>query len=309
VRAGLQCAAVGAAAAVMAGCAAGEPASGVPRQADSPTATGVAAATALPSPSLTKPEPTGSPSTTRAPTMTAPAEPAAQQRRPDWLGSRVLPVRPDGLGEIKPTPPELVDRRLPPPDPRPAPEVFEATIEPVPDDVVVRSTWSAGCPVSIDELQYLTLTFWGFDDQPHLGEMIVHSSVAFDVANVFAQMYDARFPIEEMRVVAAPELDAPPTGDGNNTSAFVCRPSTGGAGWSQHAYGLAVDVNPFHNPYHRGDAVIPELASAYLDRTRDVPGVIKPGDVVTRGFASIGWGWGGNWNSSKDWMHFSQSGR
>ena len=37
---------------------------------------------------------------------------------------------------------------------------------------------------------------------------------------------------------------------------------------SQHAYGLAIDVNSFQNPYVKGDLVLPELASAYLDRDR-----------------------------------------
>jgi hypothetical protein len=37
--------------------------------------------------------------------------------------------------------------------------------------------------------------------------------------------------------------------------------------------------------------------------------MIVPGDVVTEAFAEIGWGWGGNWSSLKDWMHFSRSGR
>jgi hypothetical protein len=179
----------------------------------------------------------------------------------------------------------------------------------VPDDVVARSTWTDECPVTLDELRYLTMTFRGFDDRTYAGEMIVHRSVAEDVVWVFAQLYDARFPIEEMRVVAAAELDAPPTGDGNNTTAFVCRPITLSSSWSQHAYGLAVDINPFHNPYRRDDAVVPELASAYLDRDRDLPGMIQPGDVVTRAFADIGWGWGGDWTTLDDWMHFSQSGR
>ena len=302
----LRYAVLGATALAVAACGVDDPAAGPTAPPSSPAASapnpGLAGAT--PSPSALTPAPT---STGTRPAPASSAEPVRPQR-PAWLGTRVLPRRPDGLGEAQPTPPELVDRRLPPPDLRPAPDVFEATIEPVPDDVLERSTWTKDCPVALDELRYLTLTFWGFDDQPHLGEMIVHNSVASDVAEVFGRLYDARFPIEEMRVVAAHELDAPPTGDGNNTAAFVCRASTGGSTWSEHAYGLAVDVNPFHNPYHRGDVVIPELASAYLDRNRDLPGMITAGDVVTEAFAGIGWGWGGGWNSSKDWMHFSQSG-
>ena len=64
----------------------------------------------------------------------------------------------------------------------------------------------------------------------------------------------------------ADELDAPPTGDGNNTGAFACRPTRGATSYSQHAYGLAIDVNPFQNPYVKGDLVLPELASSYLER-------------------------------------------
>jgi len=305
--AALRYAVLAVAAMAVAACGLDDPAAGPTVAANSPAASAPTPgpASALRSPSGLTPDPTSAGTGAASSSL---AEPGGPQR-PAWLGTRVLPRRPDGLGEVQPTPAELVDRRLPPPDLRPAPDVFEATIEPVPDDVLERSTWTEDCPVALHELRYVTLTFWGFDDQPHLGEMIVHNSVTSDVAEVFGRLYEAHFPIEEMRVVAAHELDAPPTGDGNNTSAFVCRPSTGGSTWSEHAYGLAVDVNPFHNPYHRGDVVIPELASAYLDRDRDLPGMITAGDVVTEAFAAIGWGWGGGWNSSKDWMHFSRSGR
>ncbi len=102
---------------------------------------------------------------------------------------------------------------------------------------------------------------------------------------MFARLYRARFPIEEMRLVTGADLEARPTGDGNNTAAFVCRAARKQTRWSAHAYGLAIDVNPFQNPYQRGDLVLPELASAYLDRADRRPGMIHPGDVVTTAFA------------------------
>jgi hypothetical protein len=127
---------------------------------------------------------------------------------------------------------------------------------------------------------------------------------------VFRRLYEARFPFEELRVTPRSELDAPPTGDGNDTGAFVCRPTTGSdATYSQHAYGLAIDLDPFQNPYDKGDLVLPELASAYLDRDRVRPGMITPDGVVVRAFASIGWTWGGTWSSLKDYQHFSRTGR
>jgi hypothetical protein len=174
---------------------------------------------------------------------------------------------------------------------------------------VSESRKAALCPVRLEDLRYVTVSFWGFDDQAHTGELLTHVTVAEDLVAVFDRLYAARFPIEEMRVVDAPELDAPPTGDGNNTTGFVCRPAVGQTRWSDHAYGLAVDVNPFHNPYARDDLVLPELASAYVDRDDLRPGMIQRGDAVTTAFADIGWGWGGDWQRSKDWMHFSASGR
>jgi hypothetical protein len=82
----------------------------------------------------------------------------------------------------------------------------------------------------------------------------------------------------------------------------------GGTRFSAHAYGLAIDVNPFQNPYQRGDLVLPELASAYLDRTQLRPGMIVEGDVVVEAFAAIGWTWGGRWEQPSDAMHFSATG-
>ena len=104
-------------------------------------------------------------------------------------------------------------------------------------------------------------------------------------------------------------VSTPPTGDGNNTGAFVCRPTVGSTTYSQHAYGLAIDIDPFQNPYTNGELVLPELASSYLDRDHVRPGMITPDGVVVRAFASIGWTWGGTWRSLKDYQHFSRNGR
>jgi len=242
--------------------------------------------------------------------------PSGAAPRPDWLGTRVLPLEPDGFGRRLPTPPELVDRRLrtpPPPDgslPRAPEDGFLATESPVPEDVLRRSTWAPSCPVGVEDLRYLTVTFIGFDDLPHTGELIVHEEVAADITQVFAALHAARFPLEEVRVIAQEELGVPPTGDGNVTTAFVCRTTVGGTRWSDHAFGLAIDVNPFHNPYVRGGLVIPELASAYADRADVRPGMIVPGDPVTAAFQAIGWRWGGAWTgAATDPMHFSRSGR
>ena len=226
------------------------------------------------------------------------------------VGATPLPLRQDGYGQVLPTPPELVNRRLPTVDrlPPPGDTRYVSTVAVVPAAVLARSTWRPSCPVTAADLRYLTMSFWGYDGRAHTGEMIVNARFADAMTRVFGHLWDARFPIEEMRVVAAPELTAPPTGDGNNTTAFVCRAAVNLKRWSAHAYGLAVDLDPFCNPYVRGDLVLPELASSYVDRANVRPGMIEPGDVAVRAFAAIGWPWGGEWTTPKDIQHFSATG-
>ncbi|MGA9595749.1 MAG: M15 family peptidase, partial [Acidimicrobiia bacterium] len=109
-------------------------------------------------------------STTTVPPSTTTVSPFA---RPAWLGTRVLPLGPDGENGIaQPTPLELQNRQLetidllsPPPD-----DQFVSTIEPVPDDVIARSTWTEDCPVTRDELAYINVSFYGFDGKFHTGE-------------------------------------------------------------------------------------------------------------------------------------------
>lgn len=282
---------------VVAACAGdvGEPATGATTGSSTTTTVEVA----------TTPAPT---TTSTIPTTTTTESPFA---RPEWLGTRPLPLRADGHGQVQPTPPELRDRRLETIDVLDPPDdaEFHWSIEEIPGDVLARSSWTDDCPVTVDELRYLTVSHLGFDGEFHTGEIIVNTAVAEDVVEVFRRLHEERYPIEQMRVTTLEEIDDHPTGDFNETVSFVCRPAVGSTNWSYHAYGLAIDVNPFHNPYVKGDLVIPELASAYTEREETRPGMILPGDVVVQAFSDIGWSWGGDWNTLKDWMHFSTSGR
>ncbi|HWH28028.1 MAG TPA: M15 family metallopeptidase, partial [Mycobacteriales bacterium] len=140
------------------------------------------------------------------------------------------------------------------------------------------------------------------------GELVVHRTVATHVVEVFRALFEADFPIEEMRLVTTADHHAKPTGDGNNTAAYNCRTRVGQGRWSAHAYGTAVDINPFHNPMVRRGTVVPEHGWAYVDRARVRPGMLTADGPAVRAFRAAGWVWGGDWTHSKDWMHFSTDG-
>ncbi len=261
----------------------------------------------------TQPPPTSEPdatTTTATEATTTTIDDRTGTAPPEWLGRRPLPLRDGETNAIaQPTPTEFVDRQLwtadvlpPPPD-----DQFVSSITtPPPDDVLARSTFRGDCPVPASELAYAQVAFFGFDGRFHTGEFITRVAHSDSLVAIFGELHAMRFPIEEMVVTTQEAVDAHPTGDSNNTSCFVCRQAVNSGAWSRHAHGGAIDINPFHNPYVKGDLVIPELAGAYVDRADARVGMVT--DEVVAMFARMGWGWGGNWNSAKDWMHFSDTG-
>ena len=176
------------------------------------------------------------------------------------------------------------------------------------------TTWKPGCPVPVSDLRLLHFNYVGFDSDIKRGPMVVNATVAEDILSVFEQLFDAGFPLKRMALAREykPKRDDP-SKHRSVTASFNCRPAITIDGptqtLSQHSYGLAVDVNPLQNPEVSLDGhVRDKAAKIYRDRALDLPGMIHPDDIVVRAFAAIGWKWGGDWVSMKDYMHFSATG-
>lgn len=172
-------------------------------------------------------------------------------------------------------------------------------------------SWRPGCPVPIEDLRLLSLHHWGFDGKVRSGEMVVHADQAAAIVEVFRRLFELEFPIEKMELVGAYAADDDRSMAANNTSAFNCREIAGRPGsWSEHAFGRAIDINPVQNPYlPSAGGVLPPAGSQFADRSREHPGLITADGPVVEAFAAIGWGWGGHWARSKDYQHFSSTGR
>jgi len=171
-------------------------------------------------------------------------------------------------------------------------------------------SWHPGCPVRPSDLRTLHLSIWGFDGHAHPGALVINARVVRPVVAAFRLMYLAKFPIRQMRPVAAYGGIDNRSMAHDNTSAFNCRyaVANGPKHWSMHAFGEAVDLDPLENPYYLDGLVYPPKGARYLRRSHVRSGMVVAGSAPVRAFASVGWGWGGNWSSSPDYQHFSSSG-
>lgn len=171
------------------------------------------------------------------------------------------------------------------------------------------NSWHPGCPVAPADLRRLELSYWGFDDRPHTGLLVVHASEADNVLGVFKRLYDKRFPIRRMEPIDVYGGSDDASIAADNTAGFNCRNAvaSGPPAWSQHAYGKAIDVNPVENPYILEGDVLPPAGREFLDRRNVRPGMAVRGGELVNAFAEAGWSWGGVW-ASPDYQHFSPGG-
>lgn len=170
------------------------------------------------------------------------------------------------------------------------------------------ATWRPGCPVPPQRLRRVSLDYRGVDGTTRRGDIVVAEDVVAEVISVFEELFRLGYPIAGMRTVDHyPGADDELSMQDNNTSGFNCRLLPSGDGWSPHAYGRAVDVNPLVNPFvDRRGTIQPRTAGPYTDRRRTDPGMLHAGDPAVRAFTDRGWQWGGHWRSPVDYQHFER---
>ena len=185
--------------------------------------------------------------------------------------------------------------------------VFEAV--PIPSEIEARMrgvSYPEGAEIKLDDLRYLKLSYIDFDGRPQVGEMVCNKAIAGDLVTIFRELYEAKYPIRNIRLIDDVGGDDEASMKADNTSCFNYRKKTGMRELSKHARGLAVDINPFENPYVRPSCVRPAEASAFADRTKDFPHKIDKEDLCYKLFRAHGFSWGGTWRSVQDYQHFEK---
>lgn len=163
-------------------------------------------------------------------------------------------------------------------------------------------------PTSFDQLSYLKLTYYGFDKKYHLGEMIVNKKVAAEVVDIFRELYESKYPIEKMNLIDEYNANDDVSMKDNNSSSFCYRTIANTNVISNHGKGVAIDINPLYNPHINTSTnkVSPETAYEYIDRDRQIKGMIIENDACYNAFIKRGWTWGGSWRNP-DYQHFEKN--
>ncbi|PID67946.1 MAG: hypothetical protein CR968_04235 [Flavobacteriia bacterium] len=158
----------------------------------------------------------------------------------------------------------------------------------------------------IAQMSLVDVSYYGYDHKVHRGQIVCHQSVAEELQSIFRQLLWIKFPISSVIPMSEFNFDDHLSMHNNNTTCFDFRLKTLKNGWSKHAYGIAIDLNPRQNPFVSRQGVFPDNALSFLSQGRIRADDFK-GMQVIRIFAMYGWRWGGYWSSSKDYMHFQKN--
>lgn len=162
-------------------------------------------------------------------------------------------------------------------------------------------TFSKGKDLIDRDIIKLEIKFINFNGEENLGSIEVHKDVRDEVIKIFKEIKEIGFPIFKVKTIDNYEFSDEKSVIDNNTSAYNFRFVSGTTKLSDHAIGLAIDINPKQNPW---------LHPSALNKFTYTPGkkgTIEKNSEVVSIFKKYGWSWGGDWQNP-DYQHFFKSG-
>lgn len=185
--------------------------------------------------------------------------------------------------------------------------------EPITEDIKERIyglSYKEDCTVPYDDLRYVSVLYKNFKGETDYGEIICNKAIAQDLVEIFYELFENDYPIDKIRLIDEYNADDDLSCQDNNTSCFNYRVVYGSNNLSKHALGMAIDINPFYNPYvtypDGVERISPPGSEPYANRDADLPYMIKKGDLCYNLFIERGFTWGGEWKTLKDYQHFQK---
>ena len=151
----------------------------------------------------------------------------------------------------------------------------------------------------INNMVLVNVDYRGFDNKIFHGQIIIHKDLEVSIKKVFKRILletdypmTSVFPISMFNWNTSSRL--------NNCGAFDWRFVKNTYEISDHSFGSSIDINPVLNPWVQEG----ELNSPNFPYDPSQRGTLHSNSDVVKIFKEEGWKWGGDWEKSKDWMHF-----
>lgn len=188
------------------------------------------------------------------------------------------------------------------------------------DDIynrIINKSYRENPNISLDDLVYIKLNYYNFDNKIVEGEIIVNKLIKEETINIFRELFDNKYQINSIKLIDDYWLEDGITSDENsikhnNSSAFNYRKVPRTNRLSNHALGLAIDINPRQNPYimfvdDKPDYSMFDEEEEYFAKNRVGDHVINHDDLCYKVFTKYGFEWGGDWEKPIDYQHFQKN--
>ena len=153
----------------------------------------------------------------------------------------------------------------------------------------------------INQLKLITVQYYSTDQKIHQGQILTNNKIADKIVVVFKFILQEKFPIAQAIPIVKYSWNDDLSMQANNSYSFCYRDVS----FSKHAYGMAIDINPYFNPvrWKKGyENRVNKPVGAHFDPS--VPGTFYDSHPVVQEFKRLGFHWGHNFSMKHDDHHF-----
>ncbi|MDD4971729.1 MAG: M15 family metallopeptidase [Paludibacter sp.] len=153
----------------------------------------------------------------------------------------------------------------------------------------------------IAQLKLINVKYYSTDRKIHQGQILTNTKIADKIEILFHYMFYHKFPIAHAIPIVKYNWNDDLSMQANNTYSFCYRDE----GFSKHATGMAIDINPYFNPvrWKAGyETRINKPVGAHHDTS--IPGTFYSFHPVVQEFRKLGFHWGHNFSAKYDDHHF-----
>jgi len=153
------------------------------------------------------------------------------------------------------------------------------------------------------ELKLIDVNYYSTDGRIHIGQILTNKRIAGIIKQMFDFMLHEKFPIAHAIPIVKYHWNDNISMQANNTYSFCYR----NVSYSKHAFGLAIDINPYFNPviWKKGyEYRLNKPIGTHYDVSR--PGTFFASSPVVMKFEEYGMRWGHSFTRNYDNHHFEK---